>query len=302
MIKNSVIVPTYNRSSLLAGCLNALAKQTVHAENYEIIVVNDGSKDDTDEVIKKFRETNPSLNFIYLKQKNGGPAKARNAGIKAAKGEIIFFTDDDCVVPPEWMETLLDAYRRYPDIAGVGGWYRYAEDNLELQNNIIVQYRNYLFHREFEGNAMKEIKIVRISKIIAGNTANMSYLKSALEKVGGFDETFDALGLEDFELAKQVVDSGSPLLYMPYFVEDKKLPTWNMILKRWFHFGRSRYLFSKKYPNLRSRYEPNFQKNVINQAKGITWLFSQNFVIIFLHFLFSRAGWDYQTFKEKLML
>ncbi|KKU05630.1 MAG: hypothetical protein UX07_C0014G0001, partial [Parcubacteria group bacterium GW2011_GWA2_45_30] len=98
MIKYSIIIPTYNRAGLLKQGLEAVAAQTVPRYMYEVIVINDGSRDYTNRVAEEFQKNHPEINFTYLKQKNHGVSHARNQGIKRAKGEIIFFTDDDCVV------------------------------------------------------------------------------------------------------------------------------------------------------------------------------------------------------------
>src|SRR3989338_7518174 len=204
MIKYSIIIPTYNRAGLLKQGLEAVAAQTVPRYMYEVIVINDGSRDYTNRVAEEFQKNHPEINFTYLKQKNHGVSHARNQGIKRAKGEIIFFTDDDCVVPENWIETLADGYRRHPEVAGVGGWYEYPEDM--YKKSLFVNYTMLRLQKRFKNiiSQKKEIKNNKFFLNPARNTPNTSYKKSVLDKFGGFDEFINFVGLVDWELKARI--------------------------------------------------------------------------------------------------
>jgi len=103
MIKVSVIVPVYNVEKYLDKCLNTLCHQTL--KEIEIIVVNDGSPDNSEEIIKKYEKKYPKK-IVYLKKENGGVSSARNYGIDAAKGEYIGFVDGDDYVEVDMFEKL----------------------------------------------------------------------------------------------------------------------------------------------------------------------------------------------------
>ncbi|MCS6911591.1 MAG: glycosyltransferase family 2 protein, partial [Anaerolineales bacterium] len=133
----SVVIPTYNRQATLRRCLTALLAQTYPA--HEIIVVDDGSTDGTAEMMTR---DFPIVRFF--RQKNAGPASARNRGIREASGDVIAFTDDDCLPPADWLERLADGYRRHPDVAGVGG-YLDAPDEV-LADNALAQYDYFVSH------------------------------------------------------------------------------------------------------------------------------------------------------------
>jgi glycosyltransferase involved in cell wall biosynthesis len=90
MILYSVIVPAYNAESTIGKCLDALERQNIPRDEYEVIVVDDGSTDNMPGIVKRFP-------VKYISQQNKGPASARNRGAGEAKGEIILFTDSDCV-------------------------------------------------------------------------------------------------------------------------------------------------------------------------------------------------------------
>src|SRR5689334_2868499 len=94
----SVIVPTYNRVALLAKTLESLFRQEY--PDVEIIVVNDGSSDGTDAYLTDLASQG---RIVYAKHLNSGPSVARHLGMTKAKGDLIAFTDDDCVAPPDWL-------------------------------------------------------------------------------------------------------------------------------------------------------------------------------------------------------
>lgn len=104
MIKVSIIVPVYNVENYVGKCLQSLVNQTL--EGIEIIVVNDGSTDNSKELIKKFMKENISSNIIYVEKENGGLSDARNYGMKYAKGEYIAFLDSDDYVENTMYEKL----------------------------------------------------------------------------------------------------------------------------------------------------------------------------------------------------
>ena len=95
----SVVIPTYNEEENIAQCLVSLRHQTVPRSEYEIIVVDGGSKDQTREIAQKYADRV----FIQTSRKVGG---ARNDGIMAARGDVVATTDADCIIPPKWIETI----------------------------------------------------------------------------------------------------------------------------------------------------------------------------------------------------
>jgi glycosyltransferase involved in cell wall biosynthesis len=95
----SVVVPSFNEEERIDGCLSSLAHQTIPRDQYEIIVVDGGSKDDTREIAQKYADSV----FIQTRPKVGG---ARNDGARVAKGEILVTTDADTYLPPHWLEQI----------------------------------------------------------------------------------------------------------------------------------------------------------------------------------------------------
>jgi glycosyltransferase involved in cell wall biosynthesis len=115
----SVVIPSYNRRSFLGSCLESLTKQT--CQGFEVIIVDDGSTDDTIEFLVEFKKGHPGLNLRwFIHKENLGANIARNRGVQEAKGAFVAFLDSDCIVRPEWLEELIKGFDNN-NIASVTG-------------------------------------------------------------------------------------------------------------------------------------------------------------------------------------
>jgi glycosyltransferase involved in cell wall biosynthesis len=119
----SVVIPAYNAETTIDACLAAFTRQTVPPDSFEVIVVDDGSTDATRARIA----THPMARL--LTQVNAGPAAARNLGVQHALGEIILFTDADCVPMENWIEQMLIPFSR-SEVVGVKGRYLLKQRSL----------------------------------------------------------------------------------------------------------------------------------------------------------------------------
>ncbi len=123
----TVLTPTYNRAKLLERLYQSLCQQTY--QDFEWIVVNDGSKDNTDEVVQSF-VAEKKINILYIKQENGGKHRAVNRGVKEAKGDLLFIADSDDWLLPNSLETVAEMYQDIANdhlFAGVCGLDVYAD-------------------------------------------------------------------------------------------------------------------------------------------------------------------------------
>jgi len=144
MILLSLIVPIYNVSEYLPKCLDSLFCQGLSSEEYEIICVNDGSTDDSLDIIQKYAEDNKQM--VVITQTNGGLSAARNTGIKAAKGKYILFVDSDDYLEPNQMKGLLDKMES-EDLDVLRFNYQNVNDKYEVfQPNRV--YRQYVDYRD----------------------------------------------------------------------------------------------------------------------------------------------------------
>jgi glycosyltransferase involved in cell wall biosynthesis len=186
----SIVIPTYNRSLSLGRLLDSLED----CRDIEIIVVDDGSSDNTKQIV----EQRGNSNLIYLKQRNQGPAAARNRGIRAATSKIIVFTDDDCLATNNWPWPLVDKLKSVgKEYAGIGGKVE------PLVEGLISKYMT--FHRILEPPES-------LSYLV---TSNCAYWKSCIEEAGGFNESIGFPGGEDPELSFKLREKGYMLGYEP---------------------------------------------------------------------------------------
>ena len=114
MPKISVIIPVYNTEKYIEKCLNSVKNQTM--KDLEIIIVNDGSKDNSDNIIKKYIQNNSELNILYYKKENGGLSDARNYGISKATGKYIMLLDSDDYISETLFESLVPYINKDIDI------------------------------------------------------------------------------------------------------------------------------------------------------------------------------------------
>lgn len=182
----SVIIPTYNRAHLIGRSIASVLNQTY--QDFEIIVIDDGSSDNTEQLILNFG--NEKIRYIRHEKNKGQPA-ARNAGIKAARGNYIAFHDSDDECLPEKLEKVMKVFETAPPSIGVvySGFYKITGDN--------ITYMPTSWVTEKEGNIHQQL--LRGSCVWAGN---MITRKECLEKVGMFDESLPAL--EDWELTIRI--------------------------------------------------------------------------------------------------
>jgi glycosyltransferase involved in cell wall biosynthesis len=117
----SVVIGTYNRCDVLRGALESLLTQDSGGVNYEVIVVDNNSTDDTRNMVAGLREKLQTTNLIYCFERTQGVSHARNRGITAARGRLIAFTDDDIRPAPNWIATVREGFRKFPNADCIGG-------------------------------------------------------------------------------------------------------------------------------------------------------------------------------------
>lgn len=188
----SIVIPTYNAAKTIANTIEACLGQNFPKDKLEIIIADDGSTDNTGEIVRQY----PVVQ--YLNQENKGPAAARNLGWNSANGEIICFTDSDCVPEKDWLSKIVAKYIA-EDIGGVGGSY-------DIQNTESLLAR--CIHEEIIQRHRKFHSIVDFL-----GSFNVSYRKKVLQKVGGFDTSFRDASGEDNDLSYKVRKAGYKLIF-----------------------------------------------------------------------------------------
>jgi len=194
MVVYSIIIPAYNASNTIGKCLYSLLNQSIPKERYEIIVVDDGSTDGTAEIIK-------NLPIRYLWQHNQGPATARNRGANEAKGEIILFTDADCVPEYNWIEEMVKPFND-PEVMAVKGAYK------TQQKALTARFAQIEFEERFE-------MLKKAETIDMVDTYSAAYRKSVFLSFGGFDPSFPVANNEDTELSYKMSKAGYKMVFKP---------------------------------------------------------------------------------------
>lgn len=185
----SVIIPVYNDSKRLAICLRALENQTYPQNLYEVIVVDNGSNDNLESHIHQFPQA------IFIKEDQPGSYAARNKGISVATGEVIAFTDSDCIPNSDWVERGLSTLQSVPNCGLIAGRISLRFRNPEKPTAVEI-YESL--------NAFKQKNMVE--KYQHGATANLFTFKSVLDQVGIFNDSLKSGG--DVEWGKRVYAHG----------------------------------------------------------------------------------------------
>lgn len=184
----SIVVPTFNRSQHLPLLIDALENQVF--KNFELIVVDDGSSDNTQTVISELIRSS-SLKIKSFVIANSGRAASRNSAVAHAKGELLIFYDDDIRPNPNSVQEHVNAHLNQLGSVIIGGPYLYDSNKFINAFNRYRSEREALWYPEIEG--VYPVKSLRI------NGGNFSIKKSVIEELGGFDERLT--DKEDFKLA-----------------------------------------------------------------------------------------------------
>jgi glycosyltransferase involved in cell wall biosynthesis len=285
----SVIIPTYNKKKFLLRALSFLDKQTLPKNLYEVLLIDDGSCYDVEKYVRPYITEGT---IRYFKKIHGGPGSARNLGIKHAKGDIVAFTDDDCIIPSDWLKNIHDSFLYNDKMAGIEGkTISFIDEIHPLSHQVINAHPQGVFP-----------------------TCNMSYRKQILERIGGFYYKFTHPHDEDIDLAwnalkyGDVVFNDSVVIMHPVYYKNifKKL-LWTCYFKDEFIlYNRHRELYKKlrggnpwlfiyfrfytkhNYFFLLRKYIKNKKLNIFSllSIEIIIFLLLQGLLLFFLAFFF----------------
>lgn len=232
-MKFSVIVPAYNSGDTILALLNSLSNQTF--KDFEVIVVDDGSQDNTPDIVRSF-----PYRLIQL-TRNHGPAYCRNIGADTAQGEILVFTDSDCLVDHNWLENIHKNYLQN-DIEAIMG-------KLVLMPSTLLG--DSISALGFPaGGAIGFDKIWKVDQqgfTDSLSSCNCAVRKDIFDKIGGFDESFPYPGGEDTLLAYNLSRLNYRIKYCPdVLVFHEARDSLKGFLKWQYRRGISSFLFSTK--------------------------------------------------------
>jgi glycosyltransferase involved in cell wall biosynthesis len=223
----SVVIPTHGRRDALLACLEALASQTL--ADFEVIVVDDGSREalSLDPSAWESRFT-----LKVIRQEQAGPAAARNHGAEHANGDILAFTDDDCLPDPEWLDVLLQRVKTAPDsLCGTITYNGLEEELWPSTSQFIID----LVYAHFNASPME-------AYFLASN--NIACRRDVFLNLGGFDGAFAKAGAEDREFCDRWRMSGRPLHMIDRpLLQHRHHQSFNGFADIHFRYGRGAYLY-----------------------------------------------------------
>jgi glycosyltransferase involved in cell wall biosynthesis len=195
----SVVIPTYNRLPILRQCLEALERQTLAAplEGFEVVLVDDGSTDDTVPWLQEHAGALPHVRLI--RQEHGGPAEGRNRGVEHARGDVIVFIDSDLVVLPDFLLCHARSLERR---------WRERGDRLCFTYGAVINTANFE-HPTSEPHKLGDVSFAYFA------TGNVAIDRQVLERSGLFDTSFRLYGWEDLELGERLRRMGVELVRCP---------------------------------------------------------------------------------------
>lgn len=224
----SIVIPTFNGAKRISSCLESLRKQT-EGRNAEILVVNDGSADETAEVVRRLSGVR------LISQPNSGPAAARNHGAREASGDIILFTDDDCEPAPGWLDAMLAPFYD-AEVVGVKGAYK------TRQKPLIARF----VQAEYEDRYRLMARSAGIDFI---DTYSAAFRRDRFLEMGGYDTDFPVACAEDIELSYRMSAKGWKMKFVPDAIVFHQHPdSLVQYLKKKFKFAFWRVLALRKNP------------------------------------------------------
>jgi GT2 family glycosyltransferase len=238
MIEASVVIPTYNRLDSLQEVIPSLLRSDVRPDRMEIVVADSNSNDGTSDYLAAVARRHPSVR--HLPGPYTGRAMARNAGIAAARGRVVLFTDADIIASPDLVTRHLAHHERDEPVAVVG---------MEVQVDSLADYERKraspALRAPLHGERPKRLTWLYFL------TGNASVRRTDLDRVGRFDEAFTGYGHEDLELGYRLQQAGIGILYEPRAVNYHWHPVPYEEQKRKMELaGRSTVRFYRKHPAL----------------------------------------------------
>jgi hypothetical protein len=274
----SLVVCTRNRASQLSECLHTL-EQLIPGPPWELIVVDNGSSDETPALLEQYTG---SLPLRLDREPRPGLGRARNRGWRAAQGELIAFTDDDCYPSPDFLRAIAAAFAESDAIGFVGGPVM-LYDPLDVHMSI----KESLVYETFPAGSF----------IPAGaiHGANFAFRRSTLEMIDGFDELFGAgapfFSAEDTDALGRALAAGWTGVYNPRIVvthnHGRRGGGDVALLARHYSRGRGAY-YAKALLNSRQRYI--YAKSWYWAFRQQPWLMSARELVAGLEYLVRRVG------------
>ncbi len=231
----SIIIPVKNGEKTIKKCIDSLLN--LDCENFDILVVDDGSKDNTLKILKDYTK---KIKLITVDKV--GPSRARNLAVTHADAQYIAFTDSDCTVDKNWVKELFKGFELFPDAVACGGIQKLPKDATEFEKRVFL----FMKKTGFVSDYMRTAKDNSIVEVKHNPSCNVMYKKDVFLKEGGFLENL--WPGEDVELDHRLIKNGHKLIFNPKAVvfhhRPKNLKSFLRMMDR---YGWAQGFLVKKY-------------------------------------------------------
>ena len=255
----SLIVPTYNRLPILRKCLSALEAQTASHKEFEVIVIDDGSSDGTEEFMREHKAT---FRLQWLRQKNSGTGTARRHGVEHATGEYLLLMNDDTIFDPAVIEEHLKAQKLYSAQKwAVLGNFEYPKEARKRALTHFFCINSFMFPQV----DMEEGCPYGYSHFI---TCNLSIRREAVLQVGSFDGTY--MLSEDTEMGIKLFEQGYSVVYHPaaHAWHDHLQYAMPNLLRRARVYGQDYFYMFRKHPRVLKEWAMPIKLTGMDPANG----------------------------------
>jgi glycosyltransferase involved in cell wall biosynthesis len=228
----SIIIPVFNRPEELKELLESLCMQTF--KDFEVIIVEDGSEVDSENVVKTYSK----LKLFYFKKGNSGPGLSRNYGAERARASILLFFDSDCVIPPEYLESVYSYLKVFP-VDSFGGPDRFHPSFTPIQKAIGYSMSSFLTTGGIRGGKTSVEKF-------HPRSFNMGFTKEVFEVTNGFSPM--RFG-EDMDLSIRIKEAGFSTALIPdAYVYHRRRTDFKKFFKQVYNSGIARINLFKRHP------------------------------------------------------
>jgi len=288
----SVIICTYNRDKYIYNVLKSLADNDFSVKEYEIVLVNNNSTDNTESECNRFHVKFPNVNFRYFIEKDQGLSHARNRGIKESIGNVLVYVDDDALVNEAYLQTYDCFFKQNPSISAAGG---------AIIPKYETQAPTWMSHYTknlITGYLYKGDKIVEFTQGKYPGGGNAAYRKEVFDQIGYFNVDLgrkgnSLVGAEEKDIFDKMTKLGMRFFYLPnailyHIIPESKL-TRDYFTRLTYSIGRSEYLRTNAIS--KSKY---FKRLI---SEGIKWTASIILYIRYLIALQPQKGFKLLAFR-----